>query len=190
MAGSSQAARAAERAALLQQKRKTTDLVRARFARFGDDVLSIVLGFALKPKSLPILLGKLEMKPTGQLESDLNAVWTFIAQSGSAEFLKKVRGYKIKQVDAAEIDRLLDEDDLEALRNDRTAPAPDETQPLPNAAAAARALPGWDGVERRSGSDRRSGRDRRDDISAIKKNRRYGGDRRDKRRRGRRKSDT
>lgn len=173
-------ARATERAAVLQHKRKTTDMVRARFARFGDEVLSIVLGFALKPKSVTVLLSRLEIKPTGGLETDLDRIWMYVAGAGAKDFLRKAKGLKIKQVQAAQIDDLVE---------DQPADQDDEPQRQPSAGGAAVNESGWNGVERRTGKDRRSGSDRRHLLEAINKNQRFGGDRRAKGRRGRRKSD-
>lgn len=178
--GSGGASRASVDAAIRQQRRKLHDKVRRRFARFGDEVLSIMLGFAFQPKRMPVLMQRLNIRQSGDLEAQLEAVWDMLAQSGSGEFLRKVKQKSTKQdVRAADIDRLSAGDlDLAAFQElmGFTDDPPVVVIRQPEI------------VERRSGEDRRLGRDRRNAVDAISKNHRFGRDRR-KIRKGRRKID-
>jgi len=193
---SAASSRAAERSAMMQQKRKVVDTVRGRFARFGDEVLSVVLAFALQPRSMPVLLQRLNMRPAGNLEAQLDAVWEYIAQNSSRDFLKHVKQVKKRDVEAFDINKLLDSAAKDIKVSGEGAAATAVEAPGAEAPAAAEAeapLPPappaeHQGAERRSGTDRRKRHDRRHDIEAINRNRRFGGERR-KRPRGRRKSD-
>lgn len=194
---SAASSRAAERSAMMQQKRKVVDLVRGRFARFGDEVLSVVLAFALQPRSMPVLLQRLNVRPAGNLEAQLDAVWEYIAQNSSKDFIKHVKYVKKRDVEAFDINKLMGNASKE-IRSTAdgtgtpTVEAPESDAPAePAADAPADHSAGpiqYHGPERRSGADRRKRNDRRHDVEAINRNRRFGGERR-KRSRGRRKSD-
>jgi hypothetical protein len=178
--------RAVERSAALQQKRKIIEAVRMRFARFGDEVLAIVLGFALMPRSMPILIQRLNLRPMGSLDAQLDAVWEYIAQAGNQEFLRHVKQVKRREVEAVDVNKLIAGANrelrsvLEAVERQAEAASPDN--PAPPAHGA------YMGPERRHGGDRRRRRDRRNDVEAVGSNRRFGGERR-KRPQGRRKTD-
>lgn len=195
MGQQSASARAAERSAMMQQKRKTVDAVRVRFARFGDEVLAIVLGFALKPKSMPILMQRLNLRPSGDLASQLDAIWEYIAQSSTKEFLKHVKRVQQRDVEALDVNKLI-EDVATELRNLGvvTVDPGREAKPKPEVGeddapeGAAPAGLTYPAIDRRQGGDRRKKQERRHDIAAIDRNRRFGGERR-KRPKGRRKSD-
>lgn len=146
----------------MQQRREATSQVKTRFARFGDDVLNTILRYALQPKTMPILLGRLDIRVSGNLDAQLGAVWNFISQSGPHEFFRR-------------------------LRDPRPRAPRESVEPVSNAVAA-HATHGWDGTDRRAGSERRMAYDRRGRIDAIQKNLRFGGDRRNLPR-GRRKTD-
>lgn len=186
--------RAAERSAMMQQKRRVVDTVRARFARFGDEVLSVVLAFALQPRSMPVLLQRLNIRPSGNLEAQLDAVWEYIAQSSGKEFLKHVKRQQKRDVEAIDLKKLMAEasKDLKTSGAEAAVVGEDEAAPGTETAPAGNE-PGGDageyrGPERRSGKDRRKRSDRRHDVEAVQRNRRFGGERR-KRPRGRRKTD-
>ncbi len=172
--------RAAEQAAFFVQKRKVTDHVRARFARFGDEALSIVLGYALQPKRMPGLLQRVGLKISGDLEAQLESIWEFIAESGAHEFIKRAKQLRLEEIEAADIDA------LEGRPfNPRGTVAPVAAETLAGAVSPGQALPGgwieapgYRGPERRTDRERRSGRDRRNEIKAIAKNKRFGGERR------------
>ncbi len=182
-------ARAAINAAQFQQKRKVTDMVRARFARFGDEVLSIVLGYALQPRRMPMLLRALNIRNRpGELTAQLDEIYRFLASGGRRAFMGRVKPTRLKQVDAADLDDfsedLSDEQIAELMRDAENSVA------LPAEAEEAPAIvtPLYRGPCRRELSDRRVNQDRRSDLMAVRKNQRYGGDRR-KQRFGRRKTD-
>lgn len=191
MADAGRSGRLAENAALLQQKRLITDQVRLRFARFGDDVLAIILGYALQPKRMPILLQKFNIRSFPDLDNQLGALWSYISEHGAREFIKRLKVEKREEVKPIEVGsggidpaampvqeliaRMLVE-----VSAQMQSPAVEPPKVIN--------VPGYSGPERRTGIDRRTGRDRRGDIAAIRKNKRYGGDRR-KRPRGRRRSD-
>lgn len=160
--GQSRSSRAVAQSMLMQRRREATGQVKTRFARFGDDVLNTVLRYALQPKTMPILLGRLDLRASGSLDAQLGAVWNFIAQSGPHEFFRR-------------------------LRDPQPRATRQRAEPVMNATAA-HAIAGWDGMERRAGTDRRMTYDRRGRIDAIQKNLRFGGDRRNVRR-GRRNTD-
>lgn len=168
---------------MFQQKRKTTDKVRTRFARFGDEVLGIVLGYALQPKYMTQLLNRLNKKPVHELDAQLDAIQSFIATFGSKEFIKRIRQTKQKEVEAIDIEALemeadpIAEMDAPGGENDALAPGPAMVD-----------TPQYRGPERRKGRERRSFKDRRDAVEAISKNKRYGKNRR-RLPRGRRKGD-
>jgi hypothetical protein len=201
MGDSGRSARLAEQAAIFQQKRLITDQVRMRFSRFGDEVLAIVLGYALQPKRMPILLQKCNIRSFPDLENQLGALWSYIAEHGPRDFVKRIRVEKREEVKPLDLEALgaaaaEDEFDPEtmtlegviarALKQSGIAPVLDPVQPISETKKVS--VPGYSGPDRRSGSDRRSGGDRRDQIASIKKNHRYGGERR-KRPRGRRRTD-
>lgn len=175
--GSGGASRASVDAAIRQQRRKLHDSVRRRFARFGDEVLSIMLGFAFQPKRMPVLMQRLNIRQSGNLDAQLEAVWDLLAQSGSGEFLRKVKQRSTKEdVKAADID-LLSAGDLDlAAFQEKMGFTDDPPVVLVRQPEI---------VERRSGKDRRIGRDRRHAVDAISKNKRFGRDRRKLRRRQR-----
>lgn len=192
MAPGSKSSRAGEQAAAYQQKLKTTEQVRVRFARFGDDVLAQVLGFALHPKRMPVLLDRLNLKPGRELFAQLDTVQTYVAKQGAAEFLRRIKLQKRKSVEEADLSfiddqQLLEEvetgeapgtgrarpvEDVEVLEP-RQAP-PEELRLKPGQVQS----PDYTGTERRAGGDRRAGNDRREDVQVISENRRFGGGRR------------
>lgn len=188
---SAASSRAAERSAMMQQKRKIVDNVRVRFARFGDEVLSIVLAFALQPRSMPILMQRLNLRPVGTLDAQLDAIWEYIAQASAKEFLKHVKRVQKKDVQQFDLEKLL-AGAAQELGSGEAAAGAEAGKPSAGAAEAPGGpvikTPSYEGVDRRSGEDRRQRKDRRHDIEAIERNRRYGGERR-KRPRGRRKTD-
>lgn len=191
---SAASSRAAERSAMMQQKRKVVDAVRGRFARFGDEVLSVVLAFALQPRSMPVLLQRLNIRPSGNLEAQLDAVWEYIAQNSSRDFIKHVKHVKKRDVEAFDISKLLENasKELKSPGERAAVSAGDAAGAEAEEAVEGEGQPAsagdFYGVDRRSGADRRRKRDRRHDIEAINRNRRFGGERR-KRPRGRRKTD-
>lgn len=198
--GNSNRHRVAEQAAMYLEKRQIIDLVRKRFTRFGDDVLAIVLGYALQPKRMHLLLNRFRIKPRGDgLEAQLEAIWTFLADSSPREFIKRLKKKKRKQIEAANVDELdgdeelaeMAEAEVRDLIEDPDDEATNDTVRRPDGAEDAQWVdtPQYRGSERRSGIERRSRRDRRADVLAINSNRRYGGDRR-KRPKGRRRNDT
>lgn len=189
MGRSGSSARAAINAAQFQQKRKVTDLVRGRFARFGDEVLAIVLGYALQPRRMPMLLRSLNIRNRpGELTAQLDEIYHFLASGGRRAFMSRVKPTKFKLVDAADLD-----DFSEDLSDEQIAELMNEAQ---NAvaltpeidAAPAVVTPLYHGPCRRVLSERRANKDRRADLMAVRKNQRYGGDRR-KKRLGRRRTD-
>lgn len=189
MGRSGSSARAAINAAQFQQKRKVTDLVRARFARFGDEVLSIVLGYALQPRRMPMLLRSLNIRNRpGELTVQLDEIYHFLASGGRRAFMSRVKPTKFKLVHAADLDEFsedLSDDQLAELMRDAenaVALAP-EVQ-----AAPAVVTPLYRGSCRRVIPERRVNKDRRSELMAVRKNQRYGGDRR-KRPFGRRRND-
>ncbi len=189
---SAASSRAAERSAMMQQKRKVVDAVRGRFARFGDEVLSVVLAFALQPRSMPVLLQRLNLRPSGNLEAQLDAIWEYIAQSSGKDFIKHVKRVQKRDVEAFDIEKILESAAKEAKPTGIAEPSSVANAPDP-AVADANEAPSdhrveYTGVERRSGTERRKRQERRGDVEAINRNRRFGGERR-KQRRGRRKTD-
>lgn len=170
---------------MFQQKRKTTDKVRMRFARFGDEVLGIVLGYALQAKYMTQLLNRLNKKPVHELDAQLDAIQSFIATFGSKEFIKRVRQTKLKEVEAIDIDALEAEAGVSPIAEMDAAGAENEAS-TPGRAMVDTA--GYRGPDRREGRERRSFENRRATVEAIGKNKRFGKDRR-KLPRGRRKGD-
>lgn len=194
MADQGRSGRVAEAAAILQQKRLLTDQVRMRFARFGDDVLAIVLGYALQPKRMPVLLQKCQIRSFPDLENQLGALWSYISEHGPRDFVKRVtvkKRDKVKPVDVDKMDGDFDpttsslDDLVEQARRDGMLDSKAEAKSVRNAIIS---VEGYSGPDRRRGGDRRMGADRRASIDAISKNKRFGGDRR-KRPKGRRRSD-
>jgi hypothetical protein len=180
--------RAVERTAALQQKRKVIEAVRMRFARFGDEVLSIVLGFALTPRSMPIMIQRLNLRPMGSFDAQLDAVWEYIAQAGTQEFLRHVKHVQRREVEAVDVNQLIAGANREVRFAFQTGAGEGETDLEVGEAPVRPGAEVYMGPERRRGGDRRKRRDRRHEVDAIDKNRRYGGERR-KRPQGRRKSD-
>lgn len=192
MAPGSKSSRAGEQAVAYQQKLKTTEQVRVRFARFGDDVLAQVLGFALHPKRMPVLLDRLNLKPGRELFAQLDTVQTYVSQQGAAEFLRRVKLKKKKTVEEADLSNIDDEQLLEQIETGDApgtgrAPAvesaevsepgqapPEEIRLRPGQVQS----PDYTGTERRAGGDRRAGNDRREAVQVISENRRFGGGRR------------
>ena len=177
------ASRASVEAAILQQRRRLHEKIRKRFARFGDEVLSIMLGFAFQPKRMPVLIQRLNIRAGGHLDDQFDAVWDFIASHGSGEFLRRVKQKSIKEeVEAADVETLVSGDlDINSFEDMMGF----EHEPDPRIESGS---PRVNIVERRSGKDRRKGNDRRQSIEAIPKNKRFGRDRR-QRPKGRRKTD-
>lgn len=179
--GSSRNLRMSEQRGAYEQKRKITDQVKVRFARFGDETLSLILAYALHPKRMTLLLQHISVqKQPRNLEGQFDAIWKFLATFGNAEFIKRIKGLKVKNVEAATLEEWEEGSEGEPEAEGEAASTENE--------GAAIDSPGYKGPERRSGKDQRVQTDRRGDIEAIEKNKRFGGDRR-KRRRGRRKSD-
>jgi type IV secretory pathway VirB10-like protein len=190
--------------AQLTKRQQIASNVRVRFARFGDEVLAIVLSYAMSPKRMPALLSRLGVRALGEIETQIEAVWTFVADNGTWEFLRRVKA-KAGKDDEAMAANLLDDEILmsrqqadaeeasvvEAPPDEPEAPSPphERSPRLPPPRPGFIDTPQYKGPERRSGLDRRSHEDRRADIDAVHSNRRYGADRR-KRPKGRRKSDT
>ena len=192
MAPESKSSRAGEQTAAYHQKLKTTEQVRVRFARFGDDVLAQVLGFALHPKRMPVLLDRLRLKPGRELFAQLDTVQAFVAQEGAAEFLRRVKLQKRKAVEEADLSYV---DDQQLLEEVETGEALGTGRAQPIESAEVREIrrappeglmlkpgqvqsPDYTGTERRAGGDRRAGNDRREDVQVISENRRFGGGRR------------
>lgn len=177
---------------MYQQKRMISEHVRVRFARFGDEVLGIVLGYAIQSKRMPVLLHKFGLKAPPDLDAQLTVLFSFIAERGAREFVKGVRHEKRAEVQPEEV---LDEpesaegeaDFAEAKNKNGAAPLPADAHQTSSSVVVIQ-NPGYCGPERRSGLERRTGSDRRGGIAAIRKNSRFGGDRR-KKPRGRRKAD-
>lgn len=191
MAPESKSSRAGEVAAY-QAKLKTTEQVRVRFARFGDDVLAQMLGFALHPKRMPVLMDRLNLKPGRELFAQLDSVQTFIAREGAAAFLKRAKHQMKKAVQEVDLSSIDDEQLLEqvetgeALGTGRARPAesaevyePRQAPPTePRLKPGQVQSPDYTGPERRAGGDRRAGNDRREAVQVISENRRFGGGRR------------
>ncbi len=180
----------------MEQKKKTTEMVRIRFARFGDDILAMMLGFALQPTRMPTLLERLELRITSQdLETRLDRIAQYIGDWGSAKF--KDRALAEKKAEVAPMDLSAIPETLEAPAPvSPVAPPPRNTAvqtPVPPGAKAPAGAPqirvaGYTGPDRRSKSERRTKADRRGQLDAISSNKRFGGDRR-KSAKGRRKED-
>lgn len=186
---------------MMQQKRKVVDNVRGRFARFGDEVLSMVLAFALQPRSMPVLLERLNIRPSGNLDAQLDAVWEYIARTSGKDFIKHVKRTRKRDVEAFDIDKMLESASNMKIPDDTAdddvpghdareiaGDSPPETEEPAGVGTAGNGPAEYLGAERRQGKDRRKREERRNDIEAINRNRRFGGERR-RRPRGRRKTD-
>lgn len=185
---SAASSRAAERSAMMQQKRKVVDAVRIRFARFGDEVLSIVLAFALQPRSMPVLMQRLNLRPVGSLDAQLDAVWEYVAQASAKEFLKHVKRVHKKDVQEFDLEKLMAGAAQELSATEVADAEAVGAAAVPSGGPALVKSPTYEGPDRRLGVERRRSRDRRGDVEAIERNRRYGGERR-KQPKGRRKTD-
>lgn len=168
--GSHRIARAAEVSAAYERKRRITDQVRGRFARFGDEVCNVVLTFAIQPKAMMRLLHTIGLRSTGDFEEQLDSIWNYLASAGPRDFMKRVHSEKVEAQNATEADQK--ENEAEATNRS----ALDKGQ---SAEKNIIEVQGYRGPDRRLGvKDRRTGRDRRYDVASISKNKRFGRDRR------------
>ncbi len=169
------------------QKRHITEQVRMRFARFGNETLSIVLAYALQPKRMPTLLDRIEVRISAQdIGAQLDAISAYIAEKGPMKFVQRAMQRKAEELGAIKLDDSEEPTASPAISKPDVPATPTvaPTTPAPGQIET----PTYQGPDRRSGSERRSKPDRRDKIDAINKNKRYGGDRR-KSAQGRRKED-
>lgn len=87
----------------LDSKRKITELVRMKFARFGDDALAIVLAYALQPVRMPMLLERLDLRVSAQdLPTRLDAVCQWIFDHGPIMFKMRALAERKAAKDAVE----------------------------------------------------------------------------------------
>lgn len=162
--------RAAEMATIYEQKRAVTEKVRLQMAQYGDEVVAIVLAFALQPKRMPVLFTKLNLKFVHDTDAQLGALKCYLGQRGRFWFLKRLKTETKKVVDATNIDDICKgmEGASEAARDNAPASLASEIVKAAN----------FQGAERRVIPDRRVSPDRRNDVAAIRKNNRFGGERR------------
>ena len=92
---------------LLDQKKKITEMVRLRFARYGDDTLAIMLGYAFQPTRMPTLLERLEMRVSTQNFADqLDAISNWVNEWGSAKFKQRALAEKKKEIEPIQLGAL------------------------------------------------------------------------------------
>lgn len=194
---------------LIDQKERVTQDVRMRFAKYGEEPLSVILAYALQSSRMPILMDRLNIRAKGNdLTSQLDAIGAYLAQEGAARFtmLALQKHFKKKEVEAIQLDDLefdppppaleeLGEAIAEVLAPPpapaaEAAPAAETAPPAPTTRPDAPMIkvPGYSGPDRRWGEERRGKPDRRLALAAISRNKRFGGDRR-KIPKGRRKED-
>jgi|GEM_PF-3264999 len=165
---------------LLQTRMRTQEQVRERFARYGDPVCEKIRQAANHPNGLGRLLERLGLACTPRFDQQCYLLQRFLNDHGPQAFLNRLG-------ERARTGRILI---AEAPPSAELGAPPAQTKPRaatppPNGAWPKHTPPNWFdahgnyvGPERRSGEDRRTGKDRRGDIESIRKNRRYGGDRR------------
>lgn len=192
--------------------------VRDRFAQFGREVIAAVTDCAVNPKRMEGLFERLDLHPREDLDSQLDALFYYVAQSGEARFVTRARveswrgaqgrpndepddGQQIRYNSAVEklassLNRRVETVDLSPILADAEPPAKQAASaPSPAAQAPAEAPPeaellahveplpwietaGYVGPERRSGPQDRRRSDRRGSLEAIRRNNRFGRDRR------------
>ena len=166
--------RATELKVLYDHKRKITDLVRGRFARYGQEVVTIVLTHSFQPSRLARLIQRVGLKPSNDLMTNLDGLMRLLADSGPSKFIKRVNN-----------------DSKKALGPGSQGKIPESRISLDLMNGMNRIIqnPKYTGTERRISSDRRlKSTLRRRRCAAVLRNRRYGTDRRNLSR-GRRSSD-
>ncbi|OPZ21872.1 MAG: hypothetical protein BWZ10_00483 [candidate division BRC1 bacterium ADurb.BinA364] len=147
----------------LEDRQREIDRIHQMYARFGDDVVQIVMLYALRPKGMAQLGQRLRIYISEYDERLAHEnLLRYIQEKGAARFLFCAR--------SGEPDRT---DQIGAGMCAGSAIAAEPSGP----AAFAQA------VDRRSGRDRRLQKDRRKDVDAITKNKRFGGERRQNRER-------
>lgn len=181
-------------------RQQMLDRIREQFARFGDEVCTLITTAALRPNGMPELLARLGIQPASRFESQLLALTRYLAALGTTQFLAMANPKFRKEQGAARpaaaplspvIAAALDE--TKRVKAFTPAPQGDATAVTPAPTAAEHPVdtpPHWFdnygryiGPERRVSGERRRGQDRRDRVDAIPRNHRYGGDRRKQRRR-------
>lgn len=81
-----------------ERKRQISDMVKRRFARYGDEVLATVFTCALQPALMGKMLKKLEIYGGGtDLEYQLDEIQSFIATQGAFEFAKRLEVKKVER---------------------------------------------------------------------------------------------
>lgn len=75
-----------------ERKRKISEMVKRRFARFGEDVLGTVFTHALQPAQMKSLLTRLELGvQSADVEEQLDEIQSFVARFGAFEFMDRLK---------------------------------------------------------------------------------------------------
>ncbi len=143
---------------LVDQRKKAASQVHARYAKFGEQVVTLMMQFAIRPNGLQEAAKKLQIQFKSDKESHLHdLISRFIHDRGVAAFLQYIAPRSA------------------AAQTPLPAPASDPAQYATQDPAQS---PVQITVDRRSGIERRQKPDRRKEIELITKNARFGGDRR------------
>ena len=143
---------------LVGQRKKAASQVHARYAKFGEQVVTLMMQFAIRPNGLQEAAKKLQIPFKSDKEAHLHdLISRFIHDCGVATFLQ----YIAPKSAAAQASAL--------------AQAQNQAQNVTHDPAQ---TPGQITLDRRSGIERRQRVNRRKDIEVITLNTRFGGDRR------------
>jgi hypothetical protein len=171
------------------ENKKLRDEVLERFARYGHDVLHIMLRAVQNRNEMSSIMLRLDIHTPQKVEQQLDFITRYLSEKGLNNFLKKIevkqKGHLASTVGDSgksghagpfpvkERDGGMDSMGVRQ-REVKAASPPNHGQQQQLFDTQGNYI----GPEQRSGQDRRSGVDRRDAIDAIRKNMRFGGDRR------------
>ncbi len=89
-------------------KTEITDKVRARFAQFNHEIISLVLEFALRPKRMRHLLKALRLESDRDFDRQLDAVFFYLVrQTDKRNFISRLRNEIMADARASEMANLL-----------------------------------------------------------------------------------
>jgi hypothetical protein len=151
---------------LMDQRKKAASHVHARYAKFGEQVVTLMMQYAIRPNGLQEAAKKLQIQFKSDKESHLHdLIARFLHERGVASFLQCIAP-KSAAVQTPGPAKSPDP-------NLTPAPNPNQTPFQPPVQGPVQIT-----VDRRSGIERRQQPDRRQDVEVITKNSRFGGDRR------------
>lgn len=148
--------------------------IEEKFRRFGDGTVEMMKEFGLHPKRLRFLLLKFKIDPNKNFDAALEALVHYALKATPARFLALLRHEVWREMRQAEV-TVSATPTGPVIRPVAPEPRPPGAQPV----AIGKASHGRSDQERRAGPvDRRKHVGRRSGLAPIKKNSRFGRDRR------------